>query len=175
MKSGIIICGLNGAGKSTIGKEISKKLNYKLIDVEDYYFKNGVGDYKYDFSISKQDVVNLILSDIKKCKNFIMVACVGDYGNEINSYFTQAIVIDVPKDERLKRVRKRSLEKFGKRILKGGDLYEKEEHFFKNVENKTDEKLNLWLNSLKCPIIRVEGNKSIQEIVDEIMKYLNCI
>ena len=45
MKEGILICGLNGAGKSTIAKQLATHLNYTYLDVEDFYFpvKN---DYK---------------------------------------------------------------------------------------------------------------------------------
>lgn len=35
MKNGIIIIGLNGSGKSTVCRELARRLNYKLMDVED--------------------------------------------------------------------------------------------------------------------------------------------
>ena len=31
---GILICGLNGVGKSTLGKALAEKLNYHFIDIE---------------------------------------------------------------------------------------------------------------------------------------------
>ena len=74
--------------------------------------------------------------------------------------------------KRLKRVRNRSFEKFGNRILKGGDLYEREEKFFNDVENKTDERLNMWLKKQKCPIIHVDGTRQVSKIVDELINNL---
>ena len=38
MKNGILICGYNGCGKTTLGKELAKTLGYKFMDIEDYYF-----------------------------------------------------------------------------------------------------------------------------------------
>jgi shikimate kinase len=38
MLKGIIIMGLNGCGKSTICRELAELLNYRRMDVEDYYF-----------------------------------------------------------------------------------------------------------------------------------------
>lgn len=62
--SGIIVCGLNESGKSTLGKELDNKLNYKFIDVEDYYFYKNNSNYKYDYPRPKNEVINLILQDI---------------------------------------------------------------------------------------------------------------
>ena len=38
MGIGIIVCGLNGVGKSTLGKALAEKLNFYFIDNEDLYF-----------------------------------------------------------------------------------------------------------------------------------------
>ena len=38
MGTGIIICGLNGTGKSTLGKALADQLKFHLIDIEDLYF-----------------------------------------------------------------------------------------------------------------------------------------
>lgn len=106
MKNGIIICGLNGSGKSTLGKELAKLLNYKFIDVEDYYFIKNNSNYKYDYSRSKSEVIALLLQDINKNKNFVMTSVIGNYGDEIISKYTCAIMINIPIEISLKRVKK---------------------------------------------------------------------
>ena len=35
---GILICGLNGVGKSTLGKALADRLEYQFIDNEDLFF-----------------------------------------------------------------------------------------------------------------------------------------
>ena len=45
-------------------------------------------------------------------------------------FFQYVVLIDVPKDIRIKRVKNRSFQKFGNRMLAGGDLYEKENVFW---------------------------------------------
>ena len=49
-------------------------------------------------------------------------------------FFQYAILLNVPKSIRLKRVKMRSSQKFGNRMLSGGDLYEQEEKFSKDME-----------------------------------------
>lgn len=35
---GIIICGLNGTGKNTLGKALAEKLHFHFIGIENLYF-----------------------------------------------------------------------------------------------------------------------------------------
>ena len=97
MKSRIIVCGANGSGKSTFGRELAKSLNYKFMDIEDYYFPKKESDYKYDYPLSKQEVIELLLKDMGANDNFVMAAVTADYGKEVVSHYTLAIIIEVPK------------------------------------------------------------------------------
>ena len=38
MKCGICVCGLNGSGKTTLAGALAKELNFKHMDIEQYYF-----------------------------------------------------------------------------------------------------------------------------------------
>lgn len=66
-------------------------------------------------------------------------------------------MIDVPADIRMSRVRSRSFQKFGDRMLPGGDLYEQEEAFFNMAAARTEDYAEEWLKSLNCPIIKADG------------------
>ena len=61
--SRIMICGLNGRGKTTLGKELSKKINFLHKDIEEYYFNNDTY-YKYNSSATKEEVTQKINVDI---------------------------------------------------------------------------------------------------------------
>lgn len=138
----IILCGGNGAGKSTLGKILSQKLNCFFMDIENYYFNQNESDYKYETSRTKEEVTNLLLNDMRKHNRFILASVKGNYGKEIESMFTHAIYIHVPKEIRMKRIRNRSFQRFGNRILPNGDLYEKEERFFSMAENRLDDEID---------------------------------
>lgn len=43
---GVIFNRLNRSGKSTFVKALAEELNYKFLDVENYYFPNKQNDYK---------------------------------------------------------------------------------------------------------------------------------
>ena len=57
----------------------------------------------------------------------------------------------------------------------GGDLYDQEEAFFQTVESRQDDYIENWLQTVKCPIIRVDGTKPIAENVEYIIHAINKI
>ena len=163
------MCGLNGCGKSTLGKALAQKLGYYFIDIEDMYFTRTSTDAPYANPRSRAEVEKLLLDEVRKQNHFVFSAIKGDYGEELQEYYQVAVVIEVPKEIRTQRVRNRSFQKFGSRMLAGGDLYQAEEQFFELAESRTEDFYAQWLQSLHCPIIPVDGTKSIDENIHFII------
>ncbi|MBO4422421.1 MAG: AAA family ATPase [Clostridia bacterium] len=47
MTNHILVCGLNGSGKSTFAKALAERLDYTFKDIENYYFPNLCAGYPY--------------------------------------------------------------------------------------------------------------------------------
>ena len=129
MGTGIVVCGLNGAGKSTLGKALAERLNFHFIDIEDLYFPKDDPSYLYASPRTRDEVCDLLFREVTEHENFVLAAVKGDYVETIYSLFRLAVLIEVPKNIRIHRVKERSYNKFGKRMLPGGDLYEQEQEF----------------------------------------------
>ena len=84
-------------------------------------------------------------------------------------------MIDVPRDIRIQRVKNRSFQKFGERMLLGGDLHEQEEKFFDFVKSRPENTVEEWVKFLKCPVLRIDGTKSIENNVDFIMEQIQHV
>ena len=54
-------------------------------------------------------------------------------------------------------------------MLSEGDLFEQEEKFFRLVESRNEDAVEEWVKSLKCPVIRIDGTKPIDENIDFII------
>lgn len=165
----IIVCGGNGAGKSTLGRKLAEASGYQFRDIEDYYFPETGSAYPYAAARTKEEVSRLLLEDMRKYPYLILASVKGDYGKEVESLFTRAMFISVPKDIRMERVKSRSFRKFGGRVLPGGDLYEKEEAFFMMVENRPAAMAENWLASVSIPVMRVDGTESVSKNVEKII------
>lgn len=172
---GIIICGLNGCGKSTLGKALAEKLHFHFIDNEELYFPKTDANYIYGSPRTREEVEKLLWGEIMTHENFVFTSIKGDYGDSIFPFFQYAVLIDVPKDIRIQRVKNRSFQRFGERMLFGGDLHEQEEKFFDFVKFRPENSVEEWVKSLKCPVLRIDGTKAIEENVDFIMEQIQNV
>lgn len=170
MKQGIIVCGMNGAGKSTLGRALAQKLGYRFIDIEDMYFPKTDPNYLYSAPRTEKEVEARLMEEILGCKAFVLAAVKGNYGERIAGSFDLAVYVDVPKDVRMERIKKRSYDKFGERVMPGGDLYGRERRFFEMCENRDEHIAENWVKTLNCPVIRVDGLRMVEENVDFIIK-----
>ena len=175
MGMGIIVCGLNGSGKSTLGKALAEKLHFHFIDNEDLYFPKTDAHYIYGSLRTREEVEKLLWSEIMAHENFVFSSVRGDYGETIYPFFQYAVLIDVPKHIRIQRVRNRSFQKFGERMLLDGDLHEQEEKFFDFVKSRPENTVEEWVKSLKCPVLRIDGTKAIEKNVDFIMERIQNV
>ena len=166
----IIICGLNGAGKSTLGRVLAGRLHYEFRDIENYYFPKTDDKYEYSVQRTEEEVAALLLKDLEDNENVVLASVRGNYSEQIEKLFDLAVYIELPKDIRMARVRKRSHDKFGDRMLPGGDLYESEERFFKMVEARSDDHAKGWLTDLTCPVIYIDGGVEVENNVTMLVQ-----
>lgn len=169
MGNGIMICGLNGSGKSTLGKALAERLGYHFIDNERLFFPKTDRKYLFASPRSKEEVEEILMSEVREHENFLFAAVKGDYGEEIQKLFQCVIVVEVPRAIRIERVRDRSFQKFGDRMLPDGDLYEQEETFFHMAADRSDRYVEEWVDTVNCPVIRVDGTKPVETNVEYIM------
>ena len=170
MGIGIQICGLNGCGKSTIGKALAQKIGFHFIDNEDLFFSRTNANEPYANARSHEAVERLLMDEVREYGDFVFSAVRGNYGDEIIPLYSYVVLVEVPREIRLQRVRNRSFQKFGERMLPGGDLFESEESFFQLVASRTEDYSKNWAQSLNCPIIRIDGTKPIDENVELIIR-----
>lgn len=173
MGIGIQLCGLNGCGKSTLGRALADKMGFHFIDNENLYFARNQANEPYANPRSQEEVEILLRNEVAKHPNFVFAAVKGNYGKDIIQMYTYVVVIEVPKEIRSQRVRNRSFQKFGSRMQIGGELYKQEEAFFRMVESRQDDYVENWLHSVRCPIISVDGTKAIDENVEYIIRVIN--
>ena len=179
---GIAIFGLNGAGKSTLTYILAKRLNYYEMDVEDYYFPeqkesrrqalehnapckcdaSNFGYLPFSNPKSKEEVQAAILKDIKAHPKFILSGVRMNWCEEILSKIEIAFMVQVPLDERLKRIQEREENRFGARALPGGDMYEQQKEFRRVVAAREEQELEKSALKLSCPVVILDGTMTVE-------------
>lgn len=166
MSRGIVVVGGNGSGKTTLGKRLAALLGYTPIDIEQYAFAScGDGTHEgnpYENPRSAKDICALLQRDLPHYRGFVLSAVNGDFGEEINSWYEAVVYMEAPLAVRMERLRKRSLDRFGCRVLEGGDLYEQEQAFLAFAASRSLESIHAWLDRLSCPVICVDGTMPVE-------------
>ncbi|MBE6571338.1 MAG: hypothetical protein E7656_03765 [Ruminococcaceae bacterium] len=157
----ILLCGLNGSGKTTLGEKLAEILKYRFLNDEEYYFLQS--EIPFSQSRTEAQAKEYILSCLNKYKNNVMVSSRGDMGREINVHYDHVVYLSAPAELRMSRIEKRDLERFGKRVCPGGDMYEQQKAFHDFAASRTEEKTEKWLNTISCPVTRLDGKCDISD------------
>lgn len=163
---------MNGVGKSTIGKKLAERLEYTFIDSEDLFFQKSDTASEYSNSRSKEEAQQILEALISGNSHFVFSTVRGDYGNQLYAVLDYVILIETPKKIRMQRVRDRSFQKYGERMLPGGDLFDRENKWFSQCESKPEEYVKRWIESIDCPVIRLDGTLPIDKNVEYLLKII---
>ena len=169
---GILICGLNGVGKSTLGRILADRLGYEFIDNEDLFFPKTDPSYMFSGPRSEEEAVRILEERISGNNRFVLAAVKGDYGDKLMASLDHIVLIEVPKQIRSRRVRDRSYRKFGDRILPVGDLSDRENKWFLLTDSRPETYVTDWLEKVNCPVIRIDGTLPAEENADYLVSVL---
>ena len=169
---GIIICGMNGSGKSTLGFALAESLGWRFIDNENLYFPKADPLHPYAAERTQAEVEQLLLDEVRQDDHFVFAAVRGNYGEAVLPHYKAAVLVEVPREIRLARVKARSFAKFGARMQPGGDLYEPEKRFYDLIAARPEDYATRWLDRVDIPVLRVDGTRPVGENVALITEWL---
>tara|TARA_B110000008_G_scaffold65833_1_gene66261 strand:+ start:159 stop:650 length:492 start_codon:yes stop_codon:yes gene_type:complete len=111
MKNSISLIGMAGAGKSTVGNELSKVLDFRLIDsdilIEEQQGKSLQKILDDEGYIKLREIENLVLKDLHLDKTILSTGGSAVYSDEAMKHIKQnskVIFLEVPFDKILERV-----------------------------------------------------------------------
>ena len=163
MGRGAVIVGGNGSGKTTLGRLLAEKLGWKRLDIEDFYFPFTASENPYAISRTRHEVQERLLAEVARQDRFVFSAVNGDMGAAVNRCYDWIIVLEAPMAIRLRRVKERSIRRFGSRAMPGGELYDQERRFWQMAENKTMDQTEQWIRTMNRPVLRLDGTRPAEE------------
>jgi adenylate kinase family enzyme len=122
----LLITGGPGSGATTIGLILSQKLSVPQIDSDDYFHKPTDPPFQEQYSPDERR--RLLQDALAKSQSWILSGSISAWGiDEIN--FSHAVLLNIGKYERLKRLKVRESGRFASRIETGGDMFEEHTSF----------------------------------------------
>ena len=168
---GILVMGLNGCGKSTLGRALAHRLGSRFMDAEDYYFPAGQ-DNPYAESRTREEALSLLREDVKRHPRFVYASVCGPRDEGIEAMCALAVVLTAPKDVRQARIDARDFKRFGGRVTPGGDMFGQQKAFRAFVSGRSEAEVEAHLSRLACPVLRLDGTRPVGENVEIIAKVL---
>jgi len=177
MKRNIHILGASGSGTTTIAGLLCDKLGYTHFDSDSYFWLPTAESFT--MQRDRGECLELVKSDLSSFESWILSGSITGWGDELIPYFDLVVFVTVPQDIRLKRLKKREYDRYGRDIEVGGVKYEASKEFLEwaatydsgSLIGRSLAKHEKWLEGISCPILRIENDlleKSVETIFEAI-------
>ena len=165
MDARILVCGLNGVGKSTLGRFLAERIGCAALDIESYYFP-----VRHDYLCHRtpEEAYALLRRDMERLPSFVLASLRGDPSWPL----THVVLLGAPAQIRAGRVRRRSAEKFGIRMMPSGDLYESEERFFAKCAGREESEATDWMSGIPLPCLILDGTLPPGENAERVVRWI---
>jgi adenylate kinase family enzyme len=175
----IHVLGGAGAGTTTLGRALAGALALPHHDTDDYFWLPTVPPYRQNRDVAERR--RLMREVFLGRADWVLSGSLDDWGAPIVPFFDLVVFLVAPTEVRLKRLRDREARHFGAEVVApGGWRHGETEEFLEwasHYDDGTREGRNLgrhqaWLETLSCPVMRLDGTRSIGELVEEIVAAL---
>ena len=174
----IHIFGASGSGTSTLGRVLAEKTGYTFLDSDNYIWTPT--DPPFTALRSREQRLPLLQRDMEKVGDAILSGSLVGWGDPLIPRFTLAVRLVTTADVRLDRIKKREHERFGDRILPGGDMYEQHQNFLAwaaaydegPVSMRSRAMHDLWQQKLSCPLLTLDGARPVDELAAAVLRSL---
>lgn len=174
----INIFGSSGSGTTTLAKSLSEIYDFYHIDIDDIMWEKT--DPPFTIRRDNQDIKNDMHEILKNHQNTIISGAIVNIYDELKENIDLYIYMNLDIETRIKRINRRELNRFGKRVLPGGDLYEKHQDFLQwvsdyehNPEYLRSRRQHLsWLDGVSKPVLRITDELSIDELLKIVGSYI---
>ena len=177
MARGIIVFGASGSGTTMLGKELARLVGFRHFDLDDYYWKWDT-EVPYTVERLREERIEKLMGDMDCCAHFVLSGSLGMWSDPFIPLFDLAVFVTAPRAVRAERLHSRELARYGERILVGGDMYDEHKGFLDWADQydtlePPERCLKLheqWMDTLACPVLRIDGTIAVEENVARIIK-----
>jgi adenylate kinase family enzyme len=175
----IHITGASGTGTTTLGRALATELNCRHFDTDDYFWEPTDPPYQQKRDLAERS--RLLLADLEAHPYWVLTGSIGSWGDFAIPFFSLVIFLRIPTELRLERLAHREYTEFGDAILPGGKMHRIYTDFIEwaarydtaGLEQRSLVSHEQWLSQLHCPVLRLEGDMSVDERVHRTVQFIN--
>lgn len=171
----IHIFGASGSGTTTLGKALHKKLGYRHLDADDYYWEKT--DPPFQKKVPKAKRNQHVTRDFLAQENCIISGSMVSWGAEWASAFDLYVFLYLPPTIRMQRLQDREVERYGDLLLTDEKFKTSSKAFMdwaRQYDDGTFQGRSLtihldWIKVLEGTVLKIEGDTTVAERVEEVV------
>lgn len=131
----------------------------------------------YTQMYTRDEKISRLSNDIAPYEHFVMAGSMSSFHYAFDEMFEMMVLLYVSPDIRIERIHKRAIERFGERVLEGGDMYEAHMRFLNdNRRYEEDGSPNMreqkeWMENMSCVKIELDGAAELEKNADKERRY----
>ncbi|WP_123725210.1 AAA family ATPase [Pseudomonas protegens] len=174
MKQRIYLIGASGSGVSTLGAALARHLQLPRVDVDEHYWYPSDPPFLQARPVEQRLVrLHAALGE----QPWVVSGSMDGWGDAIIAKADWVLYLDTPTELRLQRIATRERQRFGSRILPGGDMHHQHLAFLEWAAaydsgaraGRSRPRHEAWLAQLKLPWGRLDGRCSEHELLNQAL------
>ena len=172
----IHLTGASGAGVTTLGRALAQDLSIPHHDTDDYFWLPTKPPYREKRPV--EDRLALMEALFVPRPDWVLSGSLSGWGDPLIPNFDAVVLVRTRTDLRLKRLRDREALRHGPEAIRpGGPMHEQFEAFMAWASGYDDDQFDgrrlarheEWLQTLDCPVIRVDGERALDDLRDQVL------
>ena len=167
----ILITGAAGSGTSTLANAIAEATQTHALETDDYFWRPTNPPYQVKFE--PEERCARLLKDLRARPETVVAGAVMAWGEALEHAFDLVVFLYVPTPIRLARLKLREERRFGKAdpdFLEWAAQYDAG-----TAEGRSLEKHRQWLQNLRCPVLYLEGDGTVEARLQSVLAARNAI
>ena len=176
--SRIHIFGASGAGTTAHGRALAARLGCAHLDTDNYFWLPT--DPPFFETRERGERLAMLMGDLQH-KEWVLSGSLCGWGDPCLPLLDLAIFLWIPHDLRMSRLEAREIERYGESVARPNGVWSESSRKFLDwaaqydsggLEIRSRALHEAWMASLPCPVIRLEGDFSVDERVERVVSVL---
>ncbi|MFK8053015.1 MAG: AAA family ATPase [Woeseiaceae bacterium] len=167
----VLVTGASGSGTTTLANSIAKRLKVAALDMDDFYWFADIPPFQR--KRDPGDRLRAVLAALAKHSDVIVSGSILGWGLALEDCFDLIVSLYLDASIRVERLRKREQQRLGKvdpAFLAWAAAYDESPSEGRSLAKHTH-----WLSERSCPVLRLNGDLTIEARRNEVVAAMNAI
>jgi len=171
--------GASCAGSTTLGKALAAQLDCLYFDTDYYFWEQTTPPFT--IKRDKDERIAMLKTAVKPFPNYVIGGSLVSWGDEWLSAFNLVVFLYLSPEIRLQRLKDREFERYGAIIYNDAERAKAYQKFIdwavsydtNAISGRTLQVHEDWLNKVKCPVLQISRDNTVQQRLALITAQLN--